>query len=180
LLKAHQQRTQEGETNLYFMNLDGNEKKLFVKDADFARLSSDGSKLVFFRTINRETKVMVCNADGSDVKALTGNQSLWNSHPSFNPRNSSEVVLTQLRGPNQPITLDIIDVENLAGKTLIKGGAFSEAAQFTPDGKEIVYSAVDETSSSPATEGARGRSIQNQGRWKCSQEAHKCSDFSVL
>ena len=127
---------------IYSMNLDGTGITLIVPDATDAKISPDGSKLVFCKV----GAFYISNPDGSDAKQLGGLRGPYVANLVFNPRNSSEIMFTNTY-TSTIFTINVITMSrnvllqapNDRKKDVVTGLA---GADYRPDGKTVVYSAM--------------------------------------
>lgn len=124
---------------IYSINLDGSDAKLIVPNAIDASESSDGSKLLY----RKAAGLYVSHADGSNEKLISNSV---NENAVFNPTDSSEImVVNTVRS-----TIFTVDLSTGMRNVLLHGPInrragvvlMIEGANYSPDGKAIVYSAA--------------------------------------
>jgi Periplasmic component of the Tol biopolymer transport system len=110
-----------------------------AKDSD-PWFSRDGSRFSFTRQTDTPDRpmIMVANADGSDVRALT--EPLVNmGWFEWSPDGSRAVVVSDLQGTP---ALRIFDVDGTTSPKVVLSGMTAESVSWRPDGKELVFRGV--------------------------------------
>jgi Tol biopolymer transport system component len=97
---------------LYFLNLeDGSLLRLTdneVEDSG-ARLSPDGSKIVYSSFTGTDWDLFVMDADGSNKRNLTNDDKVFNSFPAWSP-DGNKIIFSASDGPGVGGSLDIVNI----------------------------------------------------------------------
>jgi Tol biopolymer transport system component len=132
-------------TNLFFINLDGTGKHLILKNGATGQFSTDGSKIVFMRFLDFQTQgIFICNADGTQEKrVMTGASPSFGTRPTFNPKDSSEILFNGFILPDKQ-TIRKIRIDGSGERSLVdvsdRIALLYSGTHYSPDGESIVYS----------------------------------------
>ncbi|MEO5704980.1 MAG: hypothetical protein ABIR64_08345 [Candidatus Limnocylindrales bacterium] len=126
-----------GNGDLYALDVETGKSTPFVAGApadETPEFSHDGSKFVFARAAEAAGRwfVMVADADGGNVRALTGPvDPRWNA---WSPDDTHVAVADAAAA-----TLTLYRLDGRAPLTLDTGGRLATTGAFRPDGREIVF-----------------------------------------
>jgi Tol biopolymer transport system component len=139
-------------SGLYLINLDGSGARLFKPGALNGAYSSDGSKVLFTRISPDpslgESNLYIASSDGTSETQIPIPQKGFILHPSFNPKNTSEIVF------NIWSSTTAIWVENTDGthpRSMSPSALYVDSASYDRTGTRIVYSARQLQPASQAT-----------------------------
>jgi Tol biopolymer transport system component len=135
----------DGQVYLNQIDADGQNKKLFKRDAFSAEYSSDGSRILF----ERGNAILVCNADGSAERVVlelhTSSRLRYPFRPSFNPANANEIIFMGGDAGGIPVITTVSTVDG-SQRTLTTGLEDKIvplfASRFTPDGRKVIFSVL--------------------------------------
>jgi TolB protein len=124
---------------LYMLDLEaGKVSPVSTRGTNFSpSFSPDGKKLAFCSTMDGNTEIYVCGADGRNIKRLTFNDSI-DSSPSWSPTSREITFISDRSGLGQP-QVYIMDAEGSNVRRVSFGGTYHDAPAWSPTGDRIVY-----------------------------------------
>lgn len=152
-----------GDLELYVMDIDGKNVKQITNTLGYdggAFFSADGKKIVFrasrpdtdekileYKLLlaqglvqPTEMELFVCNADGSDLRQVTG---LGNANwaPFFHPSGKKIIFSSNHKSKRgMPFNLFMINLDGTGLEQITFDGFFDSFPMFSPDGKKLVFS----------------------------------------
>jgi hypothetical protein len=88
------------------------------------------------------TLIYVCNADGSDERVVrTEAHAVLLLRPFFNPADATEILFTLYE--NGKSSVEAVNSQHLGERTLIAPFGLQQRVRFAPDGKHILYAAIE-------------------------------------
>lgn len=109
---------------------------LFTRGTNFAAdFSPDGKKIAFCSTMDGNSEIYVCSADGKNLKRLTYNEAI-DSSPSWSPTGREIAFVSDRSGSPQ---IYIMDAEGSNVRRVSFGGTYHDGPAWSPTGDRIVY-----------------------------------------
>ncbi|MEA2480580.1 MAG: TolB protein [Thermoleophilaceae bacterium] len=138
-------------SEIYAMNADGTGQHAVTAggaDAEFPDYSPDGARVVYDQGANRFSRphqIWVTNADGTGATQLT-HDGFHDDQPHFSP-DGRTIMFSQSTGSQDarfqrhvPVNLMLMDDDGSDARPLTVGGGFLSGADFSPDGRSVVFS----------------------------------------
>ncbi len=126
-----------GVAGLYLLDLEEGKKiPVSTRGTNFSPdFSPDGKKLAFCSTMDGNSEIYVCSADGKNIKRLTYNEAI-DTAPSWSPT-SRELAFISDRGGSPQVY--IMDAEGANVRRVSFGGTYHDSPAWSPTGDRIVY-----------------------------------------
>ena len=127
----------DGRLQIDVINADGTEQKNLMPHKAFdeaPRWSPDGAKIVFASTRDKNQQIHVMDADGKNLKRLTGE--FKDTNPSWSP-DGKEIAFTSARSGNFDIHVMNADGSNV--RRLTQHAKMDYWPVWSPDGKHIAF-----------------------------------------
>jgi len=131
--------------DIYVMNDDGTYRRRLTRNTGskdtHPRWSPDGKRIAFIRQMikfaQHTDELFIMNADGTDLQRLTHDK-VNDSYPSWSP-DGKRIAFTSIRDREFQVCVIDLATHNVTQLTGVEGELGSGAADWSPDGTQIVY-----------------------------------------
>ncbi|MDH7512649.1 MAG: Tol-Pal system beta propeller repeat protein TolB [Clostridiales bacterium] len=126
-----------GVAGLYLLYIEEGKKiPVSTRGTNFSPdFSPDGKKLAFCSTMDGNSEIYVCSADGKNIKRLTYNDAI-DTAPSWSPTSRELAFVSDRSGSPQ---VYIMDAEGSNVRRVSFGGTYHDSPAWSPTGDRIVY-----------------------------------------
>lgn len=156
-----------GQVEIHVMDVDGSNTRQLTdgeSDAGHPRWSPDGTRVAFVRydPVTFHGRILVMNADGSNVQPLITDSAASDVDPEWSPDGRKILFLSSRRSPREMSTMYVMDAAGTNVQMLAGDGACTgpvHGARWSPEADRIAYSCAMPQDLAIYTIGANGTGV---------------------